>query len=350
MSYRILLEKEPTLGSLKKYFFTESNFTFNTEAENFNYCGSGKSAIASILSYLRFKGILENKMSPILVPKWIGTEVYGVVTKYSFPTFDANSESKILIAYHQYGFPQDMDRILDFSQSKKMIVIEDCAHAVNSNYKGKRLGSIGDFSIYSFSKFVYCNVLGGIGFKDDEFNQFFNDLLSRSSKSLAAVINMIKLFSSYNINIENGKLVNTGFTNGLTSMAYSRYADSFLPLEGNINMFEKQFENESALRLKNYQYFKKMLIEYDAFEHLKENDIVPYAIPIKLPVPIMHRIIKKLRVIGVETGIYNFDIDRFMPEPNFIKTVLIPCHSNLSIAMIDSIIDIIVSEIRTQNS
>jgi len=60
----------------------------------------------------------------------------------------------------------------------------------------------------------------------------------------------------------------------------------------------------------------------------------------------MKKTAEKLKFIGLEADIYNFDINRFMPEPNFIKTLLVPCHSNLSSNVIDSMLDIIVSEIR----
>jgi dTDP-4-amino-4,6-dideoxygalactose transaminase len=347
MNNRILLEQGPTFDALKKYFFAETDLTFNCGANNFSYCSSGKSAISLVLSYLRFIGILDNKMSTVLVPRWMGVEVYGSITKHSFPVFDVNSDSKALIAYHQYGFPQDMDRILDFAQSKGMVVIEDCAHAVNSKYKGKELGSIGDFGIYSFSKFVYCNALGGVSYKNDGFDKFFNECLSVSSTSLTTIINLIKLFGSYNVNRGGGKLVNLNFTSGLTSMAYSRYSDAVKPSKGSINMFEKQFKKEISSRLKNYLSIKNILSEYGVFEHLEDEDVVPYAIPLKLPLVIMHSVVEKLRIIGFETGIYNFDINRFMPEPNFIKTVLIPCHSSLTSHTVDLMLEIIVREIRS---
>ena len=258
-----------------------------------------------------------------------------------------SKKSKAIQILHYAGNPCNMSSIMEIADNYGLSVIEDCAHAVNSKYKGKRLGSIGDFSIYSFSKFAYCNVLGGVGFKNYEFNQFFNEHLKKSSKTLATIINLIKLLSTYNINRGGGKVVNLGLTNGLTSMAYSRYTDSLVPSRGSINMFEKQFKKECILRLENYQYIKEALDEYGVFEHLTGNiSVIPYAVPLKLPLKISQRIVKKLRILGLETGIYNFDIDRFMPEPNFIKTILLPCHSNLSRTTISSMIDIIVSEIR----
>jgi hypothetical protein len=346
MQYGMLLNQAPTPNSLKKYFIPVSGQRFNSEANNFNYCGSGKAAISLILSYLNFIGVLENKMSPILVSKWMGVEVYGSITKHSFPTFDMCSKAKVIIVYHQYGFPQDMDRILDFAQSRKMIVIEDCAHSINSKYKGKKLGTIGDYSIYSFSKFVYCNVLGGVSSKNDDFSYFFNKRLNKSSKFLSFTVNLIKLLSSYNINRGGGRVISLDLTRALTLMAYSQYTNSLIAPKGNINMFENQYNREISSRVTNYEYMKEKLSEYGVFEYLND-DVTPYAIPLKIPSMSLHGVVNKLNMLGVETGVYNFDINRFMPEPNFIKTALVPCHSNLSRGIVDKMLDIIVSEIRS---
>lgn len=54
-----------------------------------------------------------------------------------------------------------MNKLLDFCDSKKLILIEDSAHVIDSKYDGKSLGHFGGFSIHSFSKFFFCFVLGG---------------------------------------------------------------------------------------------------------------------------------------------------------------------------------------------
>ena len=253
---KIMLDPSPSFKTLilPKYGSSESN---NDKIKNnFRYCSSGKSALASILAYLRYSGVLKDKMSTVLVPQWIGYEVYKTMTEYCFPTLKKDSDPKVMIVYHQYGFPQDMERILEYSDSKKIILIEDCAHALDSNYKDNRVGSFGDFSIYSFSKFVYCHALGGVGFKDSEFSHFFQDRFNDSSRAMVSVINAIKLLSMNNNVSWTNKILSVKFTNGLTKMSYSRYGDVLRPSNSSIGLYESKINKEKELRKYIYNNYK----------------------------------------------------------------------------------------------
>ena len=59
-------------------------------------------------------------------------------------------KTKAIIPVHIYGQPCDMDAILEIAQRNDLKVIEDCAQAHGANYKGKRVGSIGDIGCFSF--------------------------------------------------------------------------------------------------------------------------------------------------------------------------------------------------------
>ncbi len=59
-------------------------------------------------------------------------------------------KTRAIIAVHLYGHPCDMDHIMELAQSYNLVVIEDCAQAHGSEYKGRRVGSIGHFGIFSF--------------------------------------------------------------------------------------------------------------------------------------------------------------------------------------------------------
>ncbi len=55
-------------------------------------------------------------------------------------------KTKAIVVAHMFGIPADMDDILALG----IPVIEDCAHSLGASYKGKKLGSLGDLSIFSF--------------------------------------------------------------------------------------------------------------------------------------------------------------------------------------------------------
>lgn len=60
------------------------------------------------------------------------------------------SKTKAIIATHIYGNLCDMDAINEIAMKYDIPVIEDAAEAIGSVYKGKRAGSLGHFSTFSF--------------------------------------------------------------------------------------------------------------------------------------------------------------------------------------------------------
>lgn len=58
--------------------------------------------------------------------------------------------TKAICAMHYAGVACEMDTIMDIAKRHSLMVIEDAAQAVMSTYKGRALGTIGDFGCYSF--------------------------------------------------------------------------------------------------------------------------------------------------------------------------------------------------------
>jgi len=59
-------------------------------------------------------------------------------------------KTKAIIPVHLYGHPCDMDAIIDIARNHDIYVIEDAAEAHGAEYKGKRVGSMGDIGCFSF--------------------------------------------------------------------------------------------------------------------------------------------------------------------------------------------------------
>ncbi len=71
--------------------------------------------------------------------------------------------TKAVIPVHIGGCPADMDRIMEIAKKHNLVVIEDCAQAHSAEWKGRKVGSIGDMGCFSFqSSKNLCAGEGGI--------------------------------------------------------------------------------------------------------------------------------------------------------------------------------------------
>jgi len=70
-------------------------------------------------------------------------------------------KTKAIVPVHLYGQPCDMDRIMQVARSRKLYVVEDAAHAVGAEYDGKKIGSLGDLTAFSF--YATKNITTGEG-------------------------------------------------------------------------------------------------------------------------------------------------------------------------------------------
>ena len=109
--------------------------------------------IATILS------ILQNNLIPVLVEPDIQT--YNIdPTKIEE---EITSKTKAIMVVHLYGKSCEMDKILNIAKKYNLTVIEDCAQAHGASFKGKQVGTFGDFGAFSFYPTKNLGALGDAG-------------------------------------------------------------------------------------------------------------------------------------------------------------------------------------------
>jgi dTDP-4-amino-4,6-dideoxygalactose transaminase len=70
------------------------------------------------------------------------------------------ARTRAILPVHLFGLPADLDPIVAIAKARRLLVIEDAAQAIGSQYNGRFIGTIGDFGCFSF--FPSKN-LGGAG-------------------------------------------------------------------------------------------------------------------------------------------------------------------------------------------
>lgn len=81
-----------------------------------------------------------------------------------------NGRTRAIVPVHLFGQPADMDPIMKMARKYNLKIIEDCCQAHGAQYKGRKVGSIGDAGCFSFypSKNLGAFGDGGIAVTNDE--------------------------------------------------------------------------------------------------------------------------------------------------------------------------------------
>ena len=90
---------------------------------------------------------IESVERPVICPKDIESKI--------------TSKTKAIVVMHYGGFPCEMDTIMKIARKHNLKVIEDACHAPLSEYKGLKMGTIGDIGCFSF--FSNKNISTGEG-------------------------------------------------------------------------------------------------------------------------------------------------------------------------------------------
>ena len=132
----------------KKYGIAVSNGTVALEAavKCFDFEPGSEIIMPSFTIISCASAIVYNKCVPVLVdcdPETWTMNVSHIEAKIT-------KKTKAIMPVHIYGHPCDMDPIIELAEKYNLKIIEDAAEAHGAEYKGKKCGSFGDISCFSF--------------------------------------------------------------------------------------------------------------------------------------------------------------------------------------------------------
>ena len=108
--------------------------------------------------------IIQSKATPVIVD--IDRDTWNICPKAIEKAI--TPRTRAIMPVHLYGYPCDMNSIMFIAKKHNLLVVEDCAEALGSFYKGVPVGSFGDASTFSFfgNKTITTGEGGMVLFKD----------------------------------------------------------------------------------------------------------------------------------------------------------------------------------------
>lgn len=102
-----------------------------------------------------------------------------------------NSKTKVVIAVDYTGQPVDIDKISQFCKENNLVFIEDAAHALGSKYRGNRVGSQADMTMFSFHP-VKPITTGEGGIITTNSDEYYNKLVLFRSHGITRNPDLLK--------------------------------------------------------------------------------------------------------------------------------------------------------------
>ncbi|MEK7543849.1 MAG: DegT/DnrJ/EryC1/StrS aminotransferase family protein [Patescibacteria group bacterium] len=146
-------------------------------------------------------------------------------------------KTKVILPVHLHGRPCDMDAIMGLARRHKLFVVEDAAHAAEARYKGEKIGSVGDITVFSF--YVTKNIATGEG-----------GMVTTNDKKLAGMMRIMSLhglsqdaYKRYSVKYyRHYEAVTPGFKYNLTDIASSIGIHQLARVESNWVIRKKHWE------------------------------------------------------------------------------------------------------------
>ena len=153
-------------------------------------------------------------------------------------------KTKAIVAVHYAGVSCEMDTIMDIAKRYDLKVIEDAAQGVMSTYKGKALGTIGDFGCYSFheTKNYSMGEGGAIVINDPKYNMRAEILREKGTNRAEFLLGQVDKYtwvdfgdsylpSDMNAAYLWAQLLRADEINQDRLASWNRYNEAFVPLE-----------------------------------------------------------------------------------------------------------------------
>ena len=247
-----------------------------------------------------------------------------------------SKKTKAIICVHYGGLPCDMQNLRSLAKKYKIPIIEDAAHAIGASYDGKPIGSISEFTTFSFQAIKHFTTGDG-------------GMLTIKDKKLEAKAKRIRWFGIDRTKKQKGTWENDvdeiGYKYQMTDISATMGYDSLLEFKSILAHRQKIFN----VYLKNLSPNKKVFCVND-YDSKKTHAAWLFTILVDNKDFLQ----KKLREYSIETNQVHFRNDRYSIFKKFVKGkkfknmdylenryLVLPLHHKVTVSMAEYICKLI---------
>lgn len=212
-----------------------------------------------------------------------------------------NKNVKAIICVHYGGLPCDMDELQSIADEWSIPIIEDAAHAVGAKYKGSAIGSISDFTMFSFQAIKHITTGDG-------------GMLIVKNKELIDKAERVRWFGI------DRKAKQAGiWENDITEIGYKYQMTDIAAAMGIASL--QEFDVVSSLRKKLFRAYCDELTGYDRVKIIGNDfdDREHAAWLFTIIVDDRYKLQEKLRENKIESNQVHFRNDRYSIFSDFTK-------------------------------
>ncbi|WP_288983317.1 DegT/DnrJ/EryC1/StrS family aminotransferase [uncultured Treponema sp.] len=249
------------------------------------------------------------------------------------------SKTKGVVVVHMAGYPAKMDEIMEIAKKHNLKVVEDACHGPLSEYKGKKLGTIGDCSAFSF--FSNKNISTGEG-----------GMFVTNSEELAAKAKLLRSHGMTTMSYQRASghateydIVELGYNFRLDDIRASIAIEQLKKLPGDL---EKRISVRKRY-LENLSNVKGLIIPFEDCKEFTSN----YIMPVILTEGNKERrnaIREKIHEAGIQTSVHYPAIHKFsiykdygvvLPQTEYVTEheITLPMYAALTMEQVDFICD-----------
>lgn len=238
-------------------------------------------------------------------------------------------KTKAIIVVHMAGFPAEMDKIMGIAKKHNLFVIEDACHGPLSEYKGQKLGTIGDVGCFSF--FSNKNISTGEG-----------GMLVTNNEGIAKRVRLLRSHGMTTLSYQRAKGHATAYD--VVDLGYNYRMDDLRAALGisQLHRLKKDLEKRARVRawyLDALNNIDKVIVPFAADNEFVSNYIMPIVLK-DSTVDNRNRVREALHAKGIQTSVHYPAVHQFsiykkysgnLPKTDYVadNEITLPMYSKL---------------------